>query len=67
MATPGMGDLLTGFIAGLWAQGLDKNDAAVFGVWLHSKAGDLAALHSMNGIVIASQVLAQIQNGEHNK
>lgn len=67
MATPGMGDLLTGFIAGLWAQGLNKNDAAALGAWLHSRAGDQAVLHSMNGIVIASQVLAQIQNGDQSK
>lgn len=43
MATGGMGDLLTGVIAGLIGQGRGPFDAAVTGVWLHGRAGDLAA------------------------
>ena len=41
MATAGMGDALSGIIAGLVAQKLNLKDAAVFGVELHAKAGDL--------------------------
>ncbi|MHB8744604.1 MAG: NAD(P)H-hydrate dehydratase, partial [Sulfuricaulis sp.] len=40
MASGGMGDVLTGTIAGLWAQGLAAADAANLGVWLHATAGD---------------------------
>jgi hydroxyethylthiazole kinase-like uncharacterized protein yjeF len=43
MATGGTGDVLTGLIAGLLAQGLDALDAAVLAVYLHGLAGDLAA------------------------
>jgi NAD(P)H-hydrate epimerase len=43
MATGGTGDVLTGLIAGLLAQGFDALDAAVVAVYLHGLAGDLAA------------------------
>ena len=43
MATGGSGDVLTGVIASLSAQGLPAQDAAVAGVWLHGAAGDEAA------------------------
>jgi NAD(P)H-hydrate epimerase len=43
MATGGMGDLLTGVIGALRAQGLDAFDAASCGALLHAHAGDLAA------------------------
>ncbi len=43
MATGGMGDTLTGIIAGLAGQGLAPETAAECGVYLHGKAGDLCA------------------------
>lgn len=43
MAVGGMGDLLTGVIAGLAAQGMTLAEAAVFGVYVHALAGDEAA------------------------
>ena len=43
MAVGGMGDLLTGVIAALRAQGLDTFDAACCGTLLHAAAGDAAA------------------------
>ncbi|HMB61988.1 MAG TPA: NAD(P)H-hydrate dehydratase [Eudoraea sp.] len=42
MATAGSGDVLTGIITGLVAQGFEPLHAAVFGVYLHGRAGDLA-------------------------
>ena len=38
MATGGSGDVLTGVIASLAAQGLSAERAAVLGVWLHGAA-----------------------------
>jgi NAD(P)H-hydrate repair Nnr-like enzyme with NAD(P)H-hydrate dehydratase domain len=43
MAVGGMGDLLTGCIAAMLAQGLSAPDAATVGALLHSCAGDAAA------------------------
>lgn len=43
MATGGSGDVLSGVICGLLAQGCGAFEAACLGVWLHGQAGDLAA------------------------
>lgn len=43
LAKGGSGDVLTGLIASLLAQGADAADAAACGVWLHARAGDLLA------------------------
>ena len=57
MATGGMGDLLTGIIAGLMAQGVSNERAAALGVYVHGLAGDIAAKKlGMHGL-IASDVL----------
>ena len=60
MATGGSGDVLTGLIAGLWAQGLPPERAARIGVFLHSLAGDIAA--SKKGIysLLAGDILEEI-------
>ncbi|MBN2173723.1 MAG: NAD(P)H-hydrate dehydratase, partial [Bacteroidales bacterium] len=42
MATGGSGDVLTGILLGLMAQGYSSKDACILGVYLHGKAGDLA-------------------------
>ena len=51
MATGGMGDVLTGIIAGLLAQGLHSYDAARFGVQLHAQSADIAAQQGMRGML----------------
>ena len=60
MSTGGSGDILTGMIAGLCGQHMPLNQAARLGVYLHGRAGDIAAsskgFHSMT----ASDVLNAI-------
>lgn len=58
MATGGMGDVLTGMIAGLLAQGLSLLDAACAGVYLHGLAGDLARVSDRG--LLATDVAAHI-------
>lgn len=60
MATPGMGDLLSGVIAGLVAQSLSLSNAAALGVILHASAADLAAKKGERGM-IASDLLPFIR------
>lgn len=43
MASGGMGDVLTGAIVGLLAQGLSPVDAAISAVYIHGRAGEMAA------------------------
>lgn len=59
MASGGMGDVLTGVIAGLRAQGLAAAAAAVTGVWLHAAAGDRAARAGERGL-LAGDLLAEL-------
>ena len=51
MATAGMGDVLSGVIAGLIGQGIPLGDAAKLGVCLHAMAGDLASKEGERGMV----------------
>jgi NAD(P)H-hydrate epimerase len=60
MASPGMGDVLTGVIAGLLAQGLAPETAAVTGVEVQARAGDRAAGCAPRGL-LASDLLAEIR------
>lgn len=60
MASGGMGDLLTGLIAALLAQGCPAADAARLGVGLHARAGDRAAREGERGM-IASDLLAPLR------
>jgi NAD(P)H-hydrate epimerase len=51
MACGGMGDVLTGVIAGLLAQGFSTIESANLGVCLHGKAGDRAAQEGERGLL----------------
>lgn len=51
MASPGMGDVLTGVIASLYAQTGDAEAAATLGVAVHARAGDRAALDGERGLL----------------
>lgn len=57
MASAGMGDILSGVIGGLMAQGIPLADAAQLGVYLHALAGDLAATDSGERGLIATDLL----------
>ena len=57
MATGGTGDVLAGAIGGLLAQGLSPFDAAACGVFIHGKAGDIAACRIGMAGMIAGDVL----------
>lgn len=56
MATAGSGDVLTGVILGLLAQGMEPETAAVTGVFLHGTAGDLAAVYRSEESMIAGDI-----------
>lgn len=60
MATAGSGDVLTGVIGALRAQGLETEEAAAAGVCLHAAAGDRAARTGERGL-IASDIIAALR------
>lgn len=58
MATGGSGDVLTGVVAGLLAQGLDALRSAAAGAFLHGLAGDLAARRKGLRGLLAGDILS---------
>jgi len=60
MAAAGMGDVLTGIIAALLGQGLTLVQAALVGVEVHARAGDIAAASGQRGL-IASDLIAELR------
>jgi NAD(P)H-hydrate epimerase len=56
MATGGTGDVLTGIVATLLAQGLGPFDTARLATWVHGRAGDLAA-HDLGEISMTARDL----------
>lgn len=62
MATAGSGDVLTGILAGLLAQGFSPENAAKIGVFLHGLAGDLALKNESKESLIAGDIIDNIGN-----
>ena len=62
MATAGSGDVLTGIILSLLAQGYDPGRAAIAGVYIHGLAGDIASETIAYESIIASDITDNIAN-----
>jgi ADP-dependent NAD(P)H-hydrate dehydratase / NAD(P)H-hydrate epimerase len=62
MATAGSGDVLTGILTGLLVQGYSSIEAAIFGVYLHGLAGDLAAKEFSMEAMVAEDIVSNLCN-----
>lgn len=60
MATAGSGDVLTGVLAGLLAQGYSPVETAIFGVYIHGMAGDMAAKKFSEEAMIAGDIIERL-------
>lgn len=60
MATAGSGDVLTGILIGLLAQGYSPENAAKTGIFLHGRAGDLALDKESKESLIAGDIIDQL-------
>ncbi|MDR1224419.1 MAG: NAD(P)H-hydrate dehydratase [Tannerella sp.] len=60
MATAGSGDVLTGIILGLLAQGYSSEEASVIGVYIHGVAGNLAAANLSEESLIAGDITGML-------
>jgi NAD(P)H-hydrate epimerase len=57
MAKGGSGDVLSGILTGLVAQGYEPLEACLFGVYLHGMAGDIAADKFSKDAMIAGDII----------
>ena len=62
MATGGSGDVLTGLITGLLAQGYNPTEACILGVYIHGLAGDIAAEQTGYEALVAGDITANLGN-----
>jgi len=62
MASAGMGDVLSGIIGGLLAQGLNEQDAAALGVVLHGAAADRSAAESGERGLLATDLFDHLRH-----
>ncbi|MCB0547485.1 MAG: NAD(P)H-hydrate dehydratase [Phaeodactylibacter sp.] len=60
MATAGSGDVLTGIITGILAQGYPPLEAALIGVYLHGLAGDIAAQKQGQEAMVAGDITNEL-------
>jgi NAD(P)H-hydrate epimerase len=61
MATAGSGDVLTGIIAAMMAQGYSGYDGAVMGVYAHGLAGDIAKDKTSSYYVMAQDIIQALR------
>jgi NAD(P)H-hydrate epimerase len=64
MASGGMGDVLSGILGGLLAQGLSPADAACLGVYVHGAVADAVAVDGEIGL-LATDLIAELRQGLH--
>ena len=60
MAKGGSGDVLTGILTSLISQKYDIEKACIFGVWIHGKAGDLAAEEFSKEAMLSTDLINKI-------
>jgi ADP-dependent NAD(P)H-hydrate dehydratase / NAD(P)H-hydrate epimerase len=60
MAKGGSGDVLTGILTALKAQGYESEQAAILGVYIHGMAGDLAASKFSTEAMLASDIIESL-------
>lgn len=60
MATAGSGDVLTGILTALLAQGYSSKEAAILGVYIHGLAGDMARKKESRESLLASNIIEQL-------
>jgi NAD(P)H-hydrate epimerase len=65
MATAGTGDVLSGLIGALLAQGLSPGEAAQAGVWRHGLSGDLVSASLGATGLMASDLIQALPHAMH--
>ena len=60
LAKAGTGDILTGMLASLMGQGMDRFDAACAATWLHGRAGELAGQRLGRRCVLSEDVIRAV-------
>lgn len=66
MATAGSGDVLTGILVGLLAQGYSADKAAIMGVYLHGLSGDIASESINPHSIMASNLIDYLNLAYHS-
>ncbi|UWX62334.1 NAD(P)H-hydrate dehydratase [Chryseobacterium oranimense] len=62
LAKGGSGDILTGILSSLIAQGYSHKNACILGVWFHGKAADLAAEKYSKESMLPTDVISEFKN-----
>ncbi|WP_336959902.1 NAD(P)H-hydrate dehydratase [Chryseobacterium contaminans] len=62
LAKGGSGDILTGILTSLLAQGYSEKDSSILGVWLHGKAADFAAEKHSKESMLPTDVIDELGN-----